>query len=138
MARPRGKRLVQERQRKEAEQMERKRASDRRKLVLIAIAAIGVMGLAVGWIFLAPDAPWVVYDSVGNDHITGIGQPHAPYNSSPPSSGPHLGNLVGWQEHEQVIPPEVVWRSHTTVRPVATPSPTLFDRCWRIMRTTTC
>lgn len=106
MARPRGKRLVQERQRKEAEQMERQRASDRRKLVLIAIATIGVMGLAVGWIFLAPDAPWVVYDSVGNDHITGIGQPHAPYNSSPPSSGPHLGNLVGWQEHDQVIPPE--------------------------------
>ena len=74
--------------------------------MFIAIAAGGVMGLAVGWIFLAPDAPWVIYDSVGNDHIEGIGQPHAPYNSSPPSSGPHMGNLVGWQEHDQVIPPE--------------------------------
>lgn len=106
MAQARGKRLIQERERKAAEQAERKRAEDRRRMVIIALAAVGLLGLGVAWIFLAPEPPWVIYESAGNDHIDAISDPHVPYNSSPPSSGPHMGNLVQWREHDEVIPPE--------------------------------
>ncbi len=106
MAQVRGKRLIQERQRKEAEQLERKRAADRRRMLVISVAVVGMLVLGIGWILLAPGPPWIAFDSIGNDHIEAISDPHVAYNSSPPSSGPHLGNLVGWQEHLEQIPPE--------------------------------
>lgn len=107
MAQARGKRLIQERERKANEQAERKRASERRRAMFIAVAAAGALAIGVAWIFLAPGPPWVAIDTVGNDHIVAIGDPHRPYNSSPPSSGPHLGSLIPWQEYDEVIPPEV-------------------------------
>ncbi len=106
MARARGKRLIQERQRKEAEQLERKRAADRRRMVVVAATAVGLLAIGIGWIFLAPEPPWVAFDSVGNTHIEAVTDPHVAYNSSPPSSGPHMGSLVGWQEHDDQVPAE--------------------------------
>ena len=106
MAQARGKRLILERERKAADQTSRKQATDRRRTVVMAVAAVGAIGLVGAWFFFAPEPPWVAFDSVGNDHLGAVDQPHVAYNSSPPSSGPHVGNVVAWQEHEEQIPPE--------------------------------
>jgi hypothetical protein len=107
MARARGRRLIQERERKAAEQVERKRAADRRRMVALAVGAVAVLALGVAWVFLAPEPPWVSFESVGNEHLATPDQPHTPYNSSPPSSGPHVGSLVAWQEYEDNVPAEL-------------------------------
>lgn len=106
MAQVRGKRLVKDRERKAIEQASRKRAADRRRMVVIAIAAVGVIALGTAWIFFAPAPSWDIYQDLGNEHLEAINQPHIPYNSSPPSSGPHIGSLVGWEEYDEQVPPE--------------------------------
>ncbi len=107
MARTSGKRLVKQRELRAQEQAAKKRAESRRRLMLGGLATVLIAGLAAGWILLAPEPPWVTIDSIGNDHIEAVDQPHIPYNSSPPSSGPHLGNLVSWDEHDTELPPEL-------------------------------
>jgi hypothetical protein len=43
----------------------------------------------------------------GTEHLTQIDQPHEPYNSDLPSSGPHYVQPAEWGAYEQAIPPEV-------------------------------
>jgi len=43
----------------------------------------------------------------GNDHLQSPGSPHAPYNSIPPTSGPHVPWLARWGVHPIQIPWEV-------------------------------
>jgi hypothetical protein len=56
----------------------------------------------------SPDTTSVGYPSQGNDHLRSATQPHVPYNSNPPSSGPHMPNLApsGW--HEEPIQQELL------------------------------
>jgi hypothetical protein len=43
----------------------------------------------------------------GNVHLQSPGSPHAPYNSVPPTSGPHVPWLARWGMHRIPIPWEV-------------------------------
>lgn len=43
----------------------------------------------------------------GNDHLQSPGSPHVPYNSTPPTSGPHVPWLTRWGVHRIPIPWEV-------------------------------
>lgn len=43
----------------------------------------------------------------GNDHIASIKSPHKPYNSNPPTSGPHVGNVARWGIHRTPVPKEL-------------------------------
>jgi len=43
----------------------------------------------------------------GNDHIASIKSPHDPYNSNPPTSGPHVGNVARWGIHRTPVPKEL-------------------------------
>ncbi len=43
----------------------------------------------------------------GNDHILSLATPHLPYNSDPPTSGPHLGSIAPWGVHTEPIPKEL-------------------------------
>ena len=43
----------------------------------------------------------------GNDHIASIKAPHVAYNSNPPTSGPHVGNLARWGIHRAPVPKEL-------------------------------
>jgi hypothetical protein len=45
--------------------------------------------------------------SLGNDHIDSPESPHIPYNSDPPTSGPHLGYIAPWGIHTRPIPREL-------------------------------
>lgn len=43
---------------------------------------------------------------MGNAHITETQIGTSVYNTTPPTSGPHLGNLASWGIHSQPIPNE--------------------------------
>lgn len=50
-----------------------------------------------------PDPMGMEYPEVGRDHIE-PGEPHAPYNSNPPTSGPHLASPanIGFYQDELI------------------------------------
>ncbi|MBI2203422.1 MAG: DUF3105 domain-containing protein [Candidatus Rokubacteria bacterium] len=43
----------------------------------------------------------------GNRHIASATSAHEPYNSDPPTSGPHLGYIAPWGVHTRPISPEL-------------------------------
>lgn len=44
---------------------------------------------------------------LGSDHILNLATPRLPYNSDPPTSGPHLGSIASWGIHTEPIPKEL-------------------------------
>jgi hypothetical protein len=44
---------------------------------------------------------------LGNDHIESPGSPHKPYNSDPPTSGPHTPYIAPWGLHNAPVPKEM-------------------------------
>lgn len=64
---------------------------------------LGVVALVV----FGPQSPGEAFDDQGNFHLQSPDEPHPPYNSSPPSSGPHLGVLAQWGIHDTPLPPEL-------------------------------
>jgi hypothetical protein len=72
--------------------------------IITGLVVVG--GIAALLIFDSPP-PGVEFPSQGNFHLATIEQPHEPYNSSPPSSGPHVGLLANWGVHDEPIPPEL-------------------------------
>jgi Protein of unknown function (DUF3105) len=76
------------------------------------IAGVGIAMLAAaiaGYLAYraAADLPGVKFADQGNLHIEVPGQAHEPYNSEPPTSGPHLPYLAPWGVHTEPIPREL-------------------------------
>ena len=65
---------------------------------------LGIGGL-IAWVVLRP-MPGQSLASLGNQHIEKIESSHKPYNSKPPTSGPHVGNIATWGVHTNQIPDE--------------------------------
>ncbi|HEX5531387.1 MAG TPA: DUF3105 domain-containing protein [Methylomirabilota bacterium] len=53
------------------------------------------------------DLPGVKLEDQGNAHIQMVGEAHAPYNSDPPTSGPHLPYIAPWGIHTEPIAREL-------------------------------
>jgi hypothetical protein len=53
------------------------------------------------------DAPGKAVPLLGNVHIMSPGSPHTPYNSNPPTSGPHVRWVGKWGAHSVPVPLEV-------------------------------
>jgi hypothetical protein len=51
--------------------------------------------------------PGAKLPDLGNRHIPTAETPHEPYNSDPPTSGPHLPYIAPWGIHTRPIPPEL-------------------------------
>ena len=45
--------------------------------------------------------------NLGNEHIESLDALHKPYNSNPPTSGPHMGNIAPWGISTEIIPDEL-------------------------------
>lgn len=43
----------------------------------------------------------------GNQHVESVDSPHEPYNSRPPTSGPHVGRIAPWGVSAAAIPNEL-------------------------------
>ncbi|HSJ27724.1 MAG TPA: DUF3105 domain-containing protein [Acidimicrobiia bacterium] len=72
----------------------------------IITGAVVVLGIGALLAFDQPP-PGVEFPSQGNFHLASIDQSHEPYNSSPPSSGPHVGFLANWGVHEDPVPEQL-------------------------------
>lgn len=72
----------------------------------IITGAVIVLGLAALILFDKPP-PGVEFPSQGNLHLADVSQPHVEYNSTPGSSGPHVGLLANWGVHEEPLPEEL-------------------------------
>jgi hypothetical protein len=82
----------------------------RRPVTLSAsIAGVVVIAAVVGWFAYraAADLPGAKFPDLGNLHIQAASDPHVPYNSEPPTSGPHLPYVAPWGVHTRPIPNEL-------------------------------
>ncbi len=63
----------------------------------------------VGWFAYqsAANLPGTSVPSMGNAHIQTVSEPHLPYNSDPPTSGPHVPYIAPWGIHALPIPREL-------------------------------
>src|SRR5207247_8423081 len=86
----------------------RPRMSRRQRLVLTTTAVV-VVAAGVGYLAYraVADPPRVQIPSQGNLHIAKEDSPHEPYNSDPPTSGPHLPYIAPWGVHTRPIQPEL-------------------------------
>jgi hypothetical protein len=85
------------------------RRMTRRWRIALAAAAVVVMAAVVGWFAYraAANLPGVPMPAQGNRHIATETTPHEPYNSDPPTSGPHLPYLAPWGVHTRPIAREL-------------------------------
>ena len=54
----------------------------------------------------ANSPPGKEFPDLGNIHIKRLGDPHAPYNSDPPTSGPHMPRIADCGAYDKPIPKE--------------------------------
>ncbi|OGK83646.1 MAG: hypothetical protein A2X52_12840 [Candidatus Rokubacteria bacterium GWC2_70_16] len=93
-----------------AERPERpSRAGRRRAGRLLGVAAAAVVVAVVGYFGYEAGAnrPGVEMPDQGNLHIQTEREPHVPYNSEPPTSGPHLPYLAPWGVHTMPVAKEL-------------------------------
>jgi Protein of unknown function (DUF3105) len=85
------------------------RAHRRRRQWIVGVALALVAGASVGYFAYraAADLPGARFPDQGNLHLDLPGQSHEPYNSEPPTSGPHLPYLAPWGVHTEPIPKEL-------------------------------
>ena len=85
----------------------RARERQKRGFLYGAIGVVIVAGL-LGFLY------WAVFTPQPGEHVPSLGKPHIAeaqmgqfrYNTSPPTSGPHLGSLAQWGVHDEPIPNE--------------------------------
>lgn len=90
---------------------EREERLQKQRQQRIVYTVAGVVLVAVLGFFivraLATPALGEAVRSLGNAHITEAQMGQFVYNTTPPTSGPHLGNLARWGIHTQPIPNEL-------------------------------
>jgi hypothetical protein len=72
----------------------------------IITGGVVVLGIATLILFDKPP-PGIEIPSQGNFHLASVDEPHGAYNSSPASSGPHVGFLATWGVSEEPLPEEL-------------------------------
>jgi hypothetical protein len=87
----------------------RKERRRRRRVWPAVLAGTLLVGGIVGYFAYraAADLPGVKFPDQGNRHLQSESEPHEPYNSDPPTSGPHLPYLAPWGIHTRPIPREL-------------------------------
>lgn len=117
------------------------RSTRRHRLWASGLTVAALAAALVGyWAYrAAADLPGVKLPDLGNAHIQMASEPHVPYNSEPPTSGPHLPYIAPWGIHTEPIVKElqvhnledggVMVQYHC-----ATPCPDLVARLTEIVR----
>jgi hypothetical protein len=82
------------------------RGSRRPLKVGVTVVGVVVVAAVVGWFAYraAADLPGEKFPDQGNLHIQTESDPRTPYNSDPPTSGPHLPYIAPWGVHTRSIP----------------------------------
>jgi hypothetical protein len=89
---------------------ERLRQERGRRITRLAAVAILILGLGYGGYWasgrITARVTWQEFPSLGNEHVSSPSVPHIPYNSDPPTSGPHTPYLAKWGIHDRPVPRE--------------------------------
>ena len=85
------------------------RRSHRRWTIGAGIVAAVIVATIVGWFAYRAqaDLPGQKFPDQGNLHVQTATDPHEPYNSIPPTSGPHLPYIAPWGIHTRPITNEL-------------------------------
>jgi hypothetical protein len=67
------------------------------------VAAVVVAGLIGFNIYRESQKPGEKFADQGNVHLD-LGKDHPPYNSDPPTSGWHTGDLAAWGSYDYIVP----------------------------------
>ncbi|MDP3993988.1 MAG: DUF3105 domain-containing protein [Candidatus Doudnabacteria bacterium] len=96
----------------EQERRERLRNSRARKIkrlaiwiAVLAVIGAGIYGMVKWSSKQSAGKPGVAIPELGRDHIA-AGAQHDPYNSNPPTSGPHYAQAADWGFYEEPLPDE--------------------------------
>jgi hypothetical protein len=94
---------------KEKPRPRRLRRERRRWATGAAVAGAVVAAVIVGYFAYRAqaDLPGQKFPSQGNLHVQSVTDPHEPYNSTPPTSGPHLPYIAPWGVHTKPIANEL-------------------------------
>lgn len=85
----------------------RKQRQQRQLLYIIGgVIVVLVLGVFLAWDVLTP-SPGTAVASLGNTHVDPSQVGQIVYNSTPPTSGPHLGTLASWGIHNEPVPNEL-------------------------------
>jgi hypothetical protein len=86
-----------------------RRSAPRRRMWASALAIAVVAAAIVGYFAYraGADLPGIRFEDQGNTHIQMVGEPHASYNSDPPTSGPHLPYIAPWGIHTEPVAREL-------------------------------
>src|SRR3989344_932298 len=76
-------------------------------LVVLAVIAAAIYGVTAWSRYAAAHKPGVAIEPQGQNHIAGAA-PHDPYNSNPPTSGPHYEQPANWGFYDTELPDEQV------------------------------
>lgn len=78
------------------------------RLVLLSLLVL-LLGYVAYWTYgrITEPITWREIPSLGNAHISTPATPHVPYNSDPPTSGPHTPYVAKWGIHSQPVPKEL-------------------------------
>jgi hypothetical protein len=94
-----------------AKREEHRRTSRRTRRRWQAVAAVVVVLVAAAVGYFAyravADLPGTPVPSQGNRHLASPSEAHEPYNTEPPTSGPHLSYLAPWGVHTRPIAREL-------------------------------
>jgi hypothetical protein len=85
------------------------RGRRRRPWIAMAVMVAVVVAAAIGYFAFraTADLPGVKMPDQGNLHLRSAADPHEPYNSDPPTSGPHLPYVAPWGVHTRPIQREL-------------------------------
>ena len=85
------------------------RRARRRWTLGAGIVAVVVVAVSVGYFAYRAqaDLPGQKFADQGNLHVQTASDPHDVYNSTPPTSGPHLPYIAPWGIHTRPIPNEL-------------------------------
>jgi hypothetical protein len=72
-------------------------------VLLVGIVVLNMMGQASA--FSNPAAVGTAVPSLGGQHVQ-VGAQHVPYNSTPPTSGPHWDTPADWSLYREPVPEE--------------------------------
>lgn len=73
-------------------------------------SAVVVIGALFGWLYMnQPILPGEKVEVMEDQsHIPDVTSTHTPYNSDPPTSGPHVESIANWGVHKDSLPKELL------------------------------
>ena len=93
-------------------QAKRRNSSNNRLNLVMGVIVAGIVLLIAGFIVMnrvqAANLPGEKFADQGNTHIADTATPHPEYNSNPPTSGWHVGNIASWGSYDYEVPDEVL------------------------------